>query len=111
MNTKIYNILDKHRLKININLDENEYGFLDEDLFKIAGRINKKRSFLFVSTLLGKHIPVDPKLSIATGRLLGLKMAREILDFRSPLKSMIAKSIKEKTIKSEEYLKFKEQNI
>lgn len=111
MNTKIYNILDKHRLKVNINLEDNEYDFLDEDLFKIAGRINKKRSFLFVSTLLGKHIPVDPKLSIATGRLLGLKMAREILDFKSPLKSIIAKSIKEKTIKSEEYFKLDEIKI
>ncbi|MCT4585958.1 MAG: phosphoribosyltransferase family protein [Peptostreptococcaceae bacterium] len=111
MKTKIYNILDKHRLKININLDDNEYNFLDEDLFKIAGRINKKRSFLFVSTLLGKHIPVNPKLSIATGRLLGLKMAREILDFRSPLKSIIAQNIKDKKIKDEEYYKIDQTKI
>ena len=30
------------------------------DIFKIAERINPKRAFLFVSTLLGRHIPVDP---------------------------------------------------
>lgn len=31
-----------------------------QDIFKIAERINPKRSFLFVSTVLGRHIPVDP---------------------------------------------------
>lgn len=31
-----------------------------QDLFRIAERINPKRAFLFVSTLLGRHIPVDP---------------------------------------------------
>lgn len=30
------------------------------DIFKIAERINPKRAFLFVSTVLGRHIPVDP---------------------------------------------------
>jgi hypothetical protein len=31
-----------------------------QDLFRIAERINPKRAFLFVSTILGRHIPVDP---------------------------------------------------
>ncbi|MEP3665790.1 MAG: phosphoribosyltransferase domain-containing protein [Roseibium sp.] len=31
-------------------------------LFKIAARQNPKRGFLFVSTVLGRHIPVDPRL-------------------------------------------------
>lgn len=31
-----------------------------QDIFKIAERINPKRAFLFVSTILGRHIPVDP---------------------------------------------------
>jgi len=31
------------------------------DLFRIAERINPKRAFLFVSTVLGRHIPVDPR--------------------------------------------------
>ena len=30
------------------------------DLFRVAERINPKRSFLFVSTVLGRHIPVRP---------------------------------------------------
>lgn len=31
------------------------------DLFRLAERQNPKRAFLFVSTVLGRHIPVDPK--------------------------------------------------
>jgi hypothetical protein len=31
------------------------------DLFRVAERINPKRSFLFVSTVLGRHIPVRPR--------------------------------------------------
>ena len=31
------------------------------ELFGIAERINPKRSFLFVSTVLGRHIPVSPR--------------------------------------------------
>ena len=30
------------------------------ELFRVAERINPKRAFLFVSTVLGRHIPVDP---------------------------------------------------
>jgi voltage-gated potassium channel Kch len=33
----------------------------DGELFRIAERINPKRSFLFVSTVLGRHIPVRPR--------------------------------------------------
>lgn len=33
-------------------------------------RINKKRSFLFVSRLLGKHLAVDPAISLGTGSIL-----------------------------------------
>lgn len=32
----------------------------DDNIFRIAERINPKRAFLFVSTILGRHIPVDP---------------------------------------------------
>lgn len=33
---------------------------VSRDIFQIAERINPKRAFLFVSTVLGRHIPVDP---------------------------------------------------
>lgn len=32
----------------------------DEPIFQLAERINPKRAFLFVSTLLGRHVPVRP---------------------------------------------------
>ena len=40
------------------SLRESYYGVTDEDLFVMAKRVNKKRSFLFVSKVLGKHLPV-----------------------------------------------------
>ena len=43
-----------------------------EQLFQMAARINKKRSFLFVSKVLGKHIPVRPHVSLLSGAALGL---------------------------------------
>jgi hypothetical protein len=33
----------------------------EDELFRLAERQNPKRAFLFVSTILGRHIPVDPR--------------------------------------------------
>lgn len=41
-----------------------------EAMFGFAERINPKRSFLFVSKVLGRHIPVAPKLMAETFELL-----------------------------------------
>jgi hypothetical protein len=43
-----------------------------DSLFQMAARINKKRSFLFVSKVLGKHIPVNPYVSLLSGASLAL---------------------------------------
>ena len=43
---------------------------MPEDLFRIAARQNPKRGFLFVSTVLGRHIPVRPSLHRAALRQL-----------------------------------------
>ena len=40
------------------------------DLFRVAERINPKRSFLFVSTVLGRHIPVRPSAHLAAAAAL-----------------------------------------
>lgn len=40
------------------------------DLFRVAERINPKRSFLFVSTVLGRHIPVRPSDHFAAASAL-----------------------------------------
>ncbi|MBT2289900.1 phosphoribosyltransferase family protein [Paenibacillus albidus] len=44
----------------------------------MAARINKKRSFLFVSKVLGKHIPVNPYTPLLSGAALGLLLYQEM---------------------------------
>ncbi|QMV44961.1 hypothetical protein FPL14_09775 [Cohnella cholangitidis] len=46
----------------------------------MAARINKKRSFLFVSKVLGKHLPVHPSLSLISGAMLGCLYETSILE-------------------------------
>lgn len=43
-----------------ITKDTSEYSYQLEDLLDFAQRINPKRAFLFVSKVLGRHIPVAP---------------------------------------------------
>lgn len=57
---KTYDDVLKNRLGtgvLDLTIDANKF---DSDLFRVAERINPKRSFLFVSTVLGRHIPVRP---------------------------------------------------
>ncbi|PFA19614.1 MULTISPECIES: phosphoribosyltransferase family protein [Bacillus cereus group] len=61
--------------KITVHLDilHNPYLLSSNELFQMAARINKKRSFLFVSTILGKHLPVPPAVSLASGCALAAR--------------------------------------
>lgn len=49
------------------------------DLFRIAERLNPKRAFLFVSTILGRHIPVDPAEHRAALQQLAEGVAAQLL--------------------------------
>lgn len=60
---------------LNVEITRN---LLDSTLFKVAERINPKRAFLFVSTVLGRHIPVRPRDHMAAAASLGL-MASEFV--------------------------------
>ncbi len=73
---KTYNLFGDYSIKVNI--DENPYNFEIDSLFVMAARKNIKRGFLFVSKLLGKHIPVIPGISILTGMLLGIEYYKKI---------------------------------
>lgn len=56
---------------------------LDEDIARVVHlglRINKKRAHLLVSNILGKHIPIDPRMAELTGRILASKVIRHHLD-------------------------------
>lgn len=56
-----------------IEITENPFQLNMEDFFLMAARINKKRSFLFVSKLLGKHLPIQPNRGLLTGFLLAAR--------------------------------------
>ena len=48
------------------------------DLFTLALRVNPRRPHLLVSTVLGKHVPTDPRLVRAAGLLLGHRVAETL---------------------------------
>ncbi|KAF6585155.1 phosphoribosyltransferase family protein [Paenibacillus polymyxa] len=45
----------------------------------MAARVNKKRSFLFVSKVLGKHISVNPYTSLLSGAALAILLYKELV--------------------------------
>lgn len=68
-----------------MNVTSNPYDLKLDHLFQMAARINKKRGFLFVSKLLGKHLPVHPALSLASGAILGCLYESKILNRSSAM--------------------------
>lgn len=69
------NILD--RIQVDIEVTDNPFNLPIGLFFGMAARINKKRSFLFVSKMLGKHIPVNPYTPLLGGAALALLLLRE----------------------------------
>ncbi|MBP2026363.1 pyrimidine operon attenuation protein/uracil phosphoribosyltransferase [Acetoanaerobium pronyense] len=67
-NKYIYNILENLEIEIDVEKCHSEIPI--KELFQMAARENKMRSFLFVSKLLGKHIPIDPKDGIYAAMVL-----------------------------------------
>ncbi|GFN31541.1 phosphoribosyltransferase [Paenibacillus curdlanolyticus] len=76
MATHVYNIAGS--LKVTVKEKDNPFGLPIGQLFGMAARNNPKRSFLFVSKLLGKHIPIDPHTSLLAGYALALLLARHM---------------------------------
>lgn len=65
-------------LTVDIKVEENYYSLPPECLFSMAARNNPKRSYLFVSKLIGKHIPVRPRVPFITGFLLASRLAQAL---------------------------------
>jgi orotate phosphoribosyltransferase len=63
-----YDILDD--LQVKVTILANPYQIPIEAVFSMAARKNVKRGFLFVSKLLGKHIPVHPLIPLIGGAAL-----------------------------------------
>lgn len=71
-----FQILDS--IEVEINVTENPYHLPIEELFTMAARINKKRSFLFVSKVLGKHIAINAKTGLLTAALLAVRFSEKV---------------------------------
>ncbi|MBC8014810.1 MAG: phosphoribosyltransferase family protein [Sporomusaceae bacterium] len=68
-----YDILGN--LKVKVFVKDNVYQIPVDALFLMAARKNTKRGFLFVSTILGKHIPVHPLIPLIGGAALAGRYA------------------------------------
>ena len=59
------------RLDVRLETTASPAGVEVADLVGLAVRDNPRRAHLLVSTVLGKHVPTDPRLVLGTGLLLG----------------------------------------
>ncbi|WP_462411951.1 phosphoribosyltransferase family protein [Neobacillus sp. Marseille-QA0830] len=75
-------ILDS--IEAEISITENPYNLAMDELFTMAARINKKRSFLFVSKVLGKHLPVNPNKGLAAAALLAARYQESVKGMDCP---------------------------
>ena len=57
-------------MNVNLEITQNALNIPINDFFNMAARINKKRGFLFVSKILGKHLPVNPYTPLLASGLL-----------------------------------------
>lgn len=80
-----FNILNS--INVEVSVEKNDFHLPIEAFFTMAARINKKRSFLFVSKVLGKHIPIHPNKGLLTSALLAAKYFEEVKAEICPLKS------------------------
>jgi len=87
-----YDILDN--VRVNVKIEENLYDIPPEILFNMAARKNKKRKFLFVSKVLGKHIPVNPKVSLLGGFALAAKYLETVNQSKYPQIEDVVSSLK-----------------
>lgn len=64
--------------KIIVKLNHNPFDFELPTLFSLAARQNKKRGFLFVSNVLGKHVPVEPTIPLLAGAALAVQLQSKL---------------------------------
>jgi len=86
-----YQIID--HLQVEVDVFNNPYHFELDKLFQMATRINKKRSFLFVSKVLGKHLAVSPQIPLLVGNLLAMRYMEVVHGYKDQRSEAIAKAI------------------
>ena len=94
--TYTYTILDA--INVDIEVTANPYQLPLEELFTMAARINKKRSFLFVSKVLGKHLPIHPQKGLLTAALLAARFAERIKGLNCQVTEKLIKSFNQNEI-------------
>ncbi|MEH7251122.1 phosphoribosyltransferase family protein [Neobacillus niacini] len=97
--TYTYTILDA--ITIDIEVATNSYQLHLEELFTMAARINKKRSFLFVSKVLGKHLPIDPQKGLLVAALLAARYAESIKGLECPEREKLVELFEQNKAKFE----------
>jgi hypothetical protein len=102
--TYTYTILDA--ITVDIEVTANPYQLPLEDLFTMAARINKKRSFLFVSKVLGKHLPIHPQKGLLIAALLGARYAESVKGLKGQFTNELIKNFnqEEPQFKSEAFI-------
>ncbi|MBZ9684880.1 phosphoribosyltransferase family protein [Clostridium estertheticum] len=104
-----YNI--DNRLKISLNINENKCNIPLSKLFTMSARENKKRDFLFVSKVIGKHMPMIPgTLKIIGGILARLWINERESSYHYPTTELVhtlisldaSRSMMDLNLKSEE---------
>ncbi len=73
----MFNVLGD--LSVAVQIRDTSNFLMPSQLFEVAARINKKRQFLFVSKVLGKHLPVFPEIPLLAGAALADAYIKEII--------------------------------
>ncbi|MGD6830736.1 phosphoribosyltransferase family protein [Sutcliffiella halmapala] len=60
-------------MSVELLIKDNPLNLTLDSLFSMAARVNKKRGFLFVSKILGKHIPTHPLKPLLASGVLALE--------------------------------------
>ncbi|AOZ88395.1 hypothetical protein BK049_06595 [Bacillus xiamenensis] len=81
-------------MKVELDLKEGALQLEKEHLFEMAARVNKKRAFLFVSKVLGKHLPVHPLKPLLVSGLLAMVYAKEQTGQTPPHQDHLVKALK-----------------
>ena len=87
-------------MKVHVQIKQNPYGLPAESLYEMAARINKKRSFLFVSKVLGKHIPLPPQVPMIASTLLASIYYEGKTAKQMPGKEQLIEAIKDGSTKN-----------
>ncbi|NLI58295.1 MAG: hypothetical protein GX387_07225 [Clostridium sp.] len=98
-------------LTLDIDVSNNPYNIPIENLFSMAMRINKKRRFLFVSNVLGKHLAVDPFIPMLTGAALALRFIKKIYNIESLVEKDVIEALKTGKNLKETYAKVMSSKI